>query len=117
MSDLASNRRKFLKILGLSTTATLVNSSVFANFINESEIKKLNPSQQEFMMRYGKWMDDYIKVVRKLKATPENMNVRQEMMEITNEVKELQPELQEFMKDGTFELIFKASIQRVSDEI
>ena len=117
MSDLSSDRRKFLKILGLSTTATLVSSSVFANFINESEIKKLNPAQQEFMMRYGKWMDDFTEIIRIQKSAPESIENHQKMMEITNEVKELQSELQEFMKDETFELIFKASIQRVSNEI
>lgn len=117
MSDTQSSRRKFLKYLGLSASATLASNSVFASFIDKSEIKKLNPAQQEFMQRYGKWMDDFIEIIKKLKEEPDNIEHKQKMMAISNQVKELQPALNEFMKDHTFALIYKASIQRVSNEI
>ncbi|MDP2088670.1 MAG: hypothetical protein Q8J84_04645 [Flavobacteriaceae bacterium] len=117
MSEQQNNRRNFLKNLGLSVTATLASTSVFASFIDKSEIRQLNPGQQEFMMRYGKWMDKFTEIIRIQKTEPESMENHRKMIEITNQVKELQPELNEFMKDKTFALIYQASIKRVSDEI
>ncbi|MDO9261429.1 MAG: hypothetical protein Q7U08_05770 [Flavobacteriaceae bacterium] len=117
MSEQENNRRNFIKNIGLSVTATMASSSIFASFINQSEIKQLKPEQQEFMMRYGKWMDDFIENIRIQKTEPESMENHQKMMEITNQVIELQPELTEFMKDNTFALIYFASIKRVTDEI
>jgi hypothetical protein len=117
MSDLKSDRRKFLKYLGLSTTATLAANSAFASFTDTSEILKLNPVQQEFMIRYGKWMDEFVEIIKIQKSTPESIENHQKMMEITNKVKELQPELIELMKDKTFALIYQASIKRITVEI
>ncbi|MDP3354214.1 MAG: hypothetical protein Q8S44_10800 [Flavobacteriaceae bacterium] len=117
MSDLKSDRRKFLKYLGLSTTATLASNSAFASFTDTSEILKLNSEQQEFMMRYGKWMDEFVEIIKIQKSETESIENHQKMMEITNKVKELQPELFEFMKDKTFAIIFQASIKRVTVEI
>jgi len=117
MADLKSNRRNFLKYLGLTTTATLASNSAFASFVDTSEIIKLNSKQQEFMIRYGKWMDDFTEIIKSLKADHENMELKQKMMTITNQVKELQPELNKFMEDKTFALIYQASIKRVTVEI
>lgn len=117
MSDSKTNRRKFLKYLGLSASASLASNAVFASFIDQSEIKQLNTEQQKFMVRYGKWMDDFTEIIKILKANPDNMEHKQKMMTITNNVKELQPELKEFMKDKTFALIYQASIKRVTLEI
>jgi len=117
MSNLKSDRRNFLKYLGLTTTATVASNSVFASFIDTSEILQLSPVQQEFMLRYGKWMDEFVEMIKIQKSEPESIENHQKMMEITDKVKELQPELLELMKDKTFALIFQASIKRVTTEI
>lgn len=117
MSKKESNRRNFLKYLGLSVGTTLLSTNVFASFINESELKKLNFEQQEFMIRYGKWMDEFVEGIKLQKEDPENLDYKKSMLEISNNVKELQPELNEFMKDETFALIYKESIKRVTKEI
>lgn len=117
MSDLISSRRKFLKYLGLSTTATLTSNSAFATFIDKSEILLLNPEQQEFMLRYGKWMDEFVEMIKIQKSESESIENHQKMIKITNKVKELQPELAKFMKDKTFALIYQASIKRATVEI
>jgi hypothetical protein len=62
-------------------------------------------------------MDQFIEIIRIQKTAPESMENHQKMMSITNQVKDLQPELDEFMKDKTFALIYQASIKRVTDEI
>lgn len=116
MSD-NSNRRKFLKTFGLTAAATIAGSSVMAAFIDQREIKQLNEEQQEFMMRYGQWMDEYLKVVRIQKTDPENKDNQKRMLELTDHAESFQPELKVFMQDGTFAFIFKTAIKRVSDEI
>lgn len=117
MTDNSSNRRNFLKYLGLSVGATLASNSAIASFIDQTEIKQLNPEQQEFMNRYGKWMDDFVEVIRLKKNEGESMENHQKMIEISNKVKDLQPELNEYMKDETFALIYQQSIKRVTKEI
>lgn len=117
MPDKQSSRRNFLKIIGLSAGASLAGKSALAAFVNKEEIRKLNPAQQEFMLRYGKWMDEFVDVVRIRKAEPENVENQKKMVALTERAEKFKPELDEFMKDQTFALVYKASIQRVTNEI
>ena len=117
MSEKETSRRKFLQFLGLSAGTTLLGSKAFGGFVDKEEIKKLNPVQQEFMIRYGNWMDEFIEVVRIQKADPDNLENQKKMIALTEKVEKLQPELDEFMKDKTFSLIYQASIQRLTKEI
>ena len=83
MLEKQSTRRNFLQLFGLSAGATLISSNTLAGIIDETEIKKLNPKQQEFMIRYGKWMDDFIEVIRIKKADPENKDNKNKMLALT----------------------------------
>ena len=117
MSEQQSSRRNFLKFLGLSASATLVSTSALASFIDKTEIRKLNPEQQEFIMRYGKWMDEFIEVIRLQKSDPNNIENHKKMITLTEKAEKFQPELTEFMQDETFALVYKISIERVSKDI
>ena len=117
MSEQSSNRRNFLKLLGLSAGATLVSASGVAAFTNSTEIKVLSPEQQEFMIRYGKWMDEFTELIRLKKEDPENLENNKKTMALAEKAESFQPELKKFMSDKTFELIYKESIKRVSIEI
>lgn len=117
MPDNSSSRRNFLKILGLSAGASLAGKSALAAFVNKEEIRRLNPVQQEFMVRYGKWMDEFVEVVRIQKAEPENQENQKKMVALTERAEKFKPELDEFMKDETFALVYIASVQRVTNEI
>jgi len=117
MSDQQSTRRRFLKFLGLSAGATLASSGAVAAFSNSTEILKLNSEQQEFMIRYGKWMDDFTKVIRIQKTDPENAENNKNIKELSKKAEAFQPELKVFMQDKIFEVIFKESIKRVTVEI
>ena len=117
MSKGQSTRRKFLQILGLSAGSTLLTTTTLGGFVDRETIHQLNPKQQEFMMRYGKWMDEFIDVIRVQKAEPENMENKHKMIALTEKAETLNPELAEFMKDKTFSLIYHASILRMSSEI
>jgi hypothetical protein len=117
MSEYQTTRKKFLQFLGLVAGSTIVNPGSVAGFVDNETIKKLNPVQQEFMIRYGKWMDEFIEVVRIQKKEPANTDNRHRMMALTEIAEKFKPELNEFMKDETFSLIYKASIDRMSKEI
>tara|TARA_R110000787_G_scaffold84610_1_gene181232 strand:+ start:17077 stop:17430 length:354 start_codon:yes stop_codon:yes gene_type:complete len=117
MSEPQSSRRKFVKLLGLSAAASMVAPNALANFNENSEILKLNPEQQEFMIRYGKWMDKFIEVIRIKKKSPDNHKNNEKMIALTEKVQKMKPELTEFLKDETFSMIYMASIKRVRDEI
>lgn len=116
MSEHQSTRRRFLKLLGLSVGA-VASTNAFASFIDKEEIKKLNPEQQEFMVRYGNWMDELTIVARVQKTNPDDFDNQKKMMVLGTKAQELQPELSMYMKDETFALIFKESIKRLSNEI
>ena len=72
MSEKETTRRKFLQFLGLTAGATMLSSDALASPVDEAEILKLNPEQQEFMISYGKWMDEFIDVIRIQKTDPAN---------------------------------------------
>ncbi len=117
MSENQTSRKKFLQFLGLVAGSTIINPVSVAGFVDHENIKKLNPIQQEFMFRYGKWMEEFMEVVRIQKKDPANTEIRQRMIALTGVAEKFKPELNEFMKDETFSLIYKASIDRISKEI
>lgn len=117
MSETQSSRKKFLQLLGLTAGAALVGKSALAAIANHEEILKLNPEQQTFMIGYGKWMDEFIEVIRIQKTEPDNMANHKRMIALTEQAEAMQPQLTEFMKDKTFALIYKTSIERMRKEI
>ena len=117
MSEQQSSRRKFLKILGLTGAASMVGPNALASFNEPSEILKLNAEQQEFMIRYGKWMDEFLEVIRIKKKSPDNHINNEKMVALTEKVQKMKPELTAFLNDETFSIIYMASIKRVRDEI
>ena len=113
----ANNRRNFLRVFGLSAGAALVSTNAFSIFMKKEEILKLKPDQQEFMLRYGKWMDDFIEAIRVKKHDPLHKENREKMSELADRAEAFKPELSEHMKDKNFALIYLASIERLSIEI
>ena len=117
MSKQESSRRKFMKTAGLVVGGTLIAKGSMANTLNADEVRKLNPEQNEFMERYGLWMDEFTEVVRLQKKEPYNEEYRLRMEALTQRSHDFKPELSEHMKDKTFNLIYLESIKRVRDEI
>lgn len=117
MSEKQSSRRKFVKSMGLTAGASLVAPLTYAAALDNPEVKKLSPEQQEFMLRYGKWMDEFAELAVVLKSDPDNFEKRQQMLELTNKAQEFRPELTEHLKDQTFSLIYKESIKKVTNQI
>jgi len=111
------SRRKFLQILGLSAGASIASTSVLGNIIDREEIHRLKPEQQEFMLKYGQWMDEFIEVIRFQKQHPENIDNHKKMMALTETAEKWQPQLTENMKEESFFLIYNASIEKMKREI
>jgi hypothetical protein len=112
-----NSRRNFLRLAALTAGSVLVSISAFSAFIDQAEVLKLNPKQQEFMMRYGKWMDDFIDVIRKKKDEPGNQEHHKVTMALSDMAVTFKPELTEYLKDRNFELVYRAAIDRMSKEI
>ncbi len=117
MTEKPSSRRKFLQFLGLAAGATLLPTDTMAGFVDHKEILKLTPEQQEFLLRYEKWMDAFIEVIHIQKKDPENAANHATMFALSEKAEEMKPELSEFMKDEKFFKIYQVSIQRMSMEI
>lgn len=117
MTDQDSTRRKFLKILGITAGAGLVSTGALAKIIDHQAIHTLNPEQQEFMLRYGQWMDEFIEVIAIQKTFPDDVLNNKKMMELSDKAQEWQPKLTEYMKEESFALIYHASIDRMRKEI
>lgn len=62
-------------------------------------------------------MDEFIEVIRVQKTDPEDSENNKKMIAITEQADEFRPNLNEFMKDGVFALIYKMSLERMSKEI
>ena len=117
MSNNETNRRKFMKNIGLATGGAIIGSNAMASTFTDDDIKKLNPEQQEFMGRYGKWMDDFTEVIRLQKKDEYNVEYKSMMDALTIEAGEFKPELAKHMKDQSFSLIYLEAIKRVKNEI
>ena len=117
MSENQPSRKKFLQYLGLTAGATLLSKTATAGFVDHTEILLLTPSQQDFMLHYEKWMDAFIEVIKVQKTDPDNAENNTKMIALTEWAEEMKPELDEFMKDKTFSLIYLVCIDRMSKEI
>ena len=117
MLDSKSTRRNFFKFLGLTAGTTLISQGSFAAHLDQTEILKLTGEQKEFIMLHEKWMDEFIEVIRVQKMAPEDQENNKKMIAITEMADEFKPILNEFLKDGTFALIYKMSLERMSKEI
>ena len=117
MSEDQTSRRKFLELVGLTAGATLLSTGAIAGFVNHEDIRRLKPDQQEFMLSYGSWMNEFMDVINIQKSDPDNYENQQKMIALTEQAEVFQPKLKEFMKDETFALIYHASIQKMRNEI
>ena len=116
MEEEKPKRRDFIKMFGLTVGASVAGLNAMASFPPE-EIRELNASQREFMTRYGVWMDEYVELIKLQKLNPENTDIKKEIVAHAEAAEKFQAELREHMKDGTFSVIFKEAIKKVSSEI
>ncbi len=117
MNESPYTRKNFLRIFGLTAGATLVSSTVLANLIDKDDVRKLTGQQQEFMMRYEKWMNAFIETIRIKKTDPDNAENKSKIIALANQAEKFKPEINEFLQDKTFSVVYKKAIERMSNEI
>lgn len=116
MSDSKLSRIKFLKYLGLSAGA-LVTNNAMSSIIEKEDILKLNPEQQEFMVRYEKWMDEFTITTRLQKIDRNDVENNKNISILSDKAEEMKAELKEHLKDKNFSVIYMHSIKRLTNEI
>lgn len=94
-----------------------MSQASFGAHLDETEIRKLTDEQKEFMFLHEKWMDEFIAVIKVQKTNPDDQENNKKMIAITEMADEFRPQLNEFMKDGTFALIYKMAMERMTKEI
>ncbi len=112
-----SSRKDFIKMLSKSLGATIANHPILDALAGNEDVLRLNPEQQEFMLAYGKWMDENIEVIQLLKTEPGNMEHHKRMMRLSDSAEEKREQLTQYMTDRNFALIYHASIQKMKDSI
>lgn len=117
MAKKKSSRKNFLKFLGISAGVTFTGATAFAELADRSEIQKLSPEQEKFMLAYDEWLREFTEVIRANKKEPGNPENQKRMMALTEKSAAWQPQMTEFMKDKKFALIWKAYTEHVTKEI
>ncbi|MBX7204039.1 MAG: hypothetical protein K1X81_01315 [Bacteroidia bacterium] len=113
----STTRRKFLELLGLTAGATIAGATVFGKSTPDEEILTLNAEEQEFMLMYERWMDEFLKVIKIQKDEPHNMDNHKRMMALTEIADEWKTQINTYMQDKKFATIYHASVERMKKEI
>ena len=115
MDQYESNRRKFLRNLGLSLGAVMtVSSAIKAGVTNNKETINISPEQKEFMIKYEKWMDEFIDVIHIQKESPNHLDNNKNLIRLTEIAKKWQPKLTEYMKDENFARYYMVATERMT---
>lgn len=121
MDGYESNRRDFLKKLGLLAGATALStkgvSGVAEIITDKKEHYKLNPEQSKFMEMYVKWLDEFQSMIKFQKTDPEHLENNKKLMALSEEAAKWQKELIEHMKDENFARHFMILTERVTATI
>jgi hypothetical protein len=121
MDGYESNRRDFLKKLGLVVGATALDStgiSQAAEIIqNNKEEFPLTPEQKKFMKGYEKWLKDFHKMAKFQKKDPEHLENNKLLMALSEDAKKWQKELIEHMKDENFARYYMIVTEKVTATI
>ena len=117
MNEYETARRNFLKQLGLTVGAALVTTKMSATILNDRAEFKLTPEQSAFMERYEKWMDEFIPAIQAQHENEFDMNVKKRIVELSEQSKQWQSQLAEYMKDENFARYYMTVTERMTKEI
>ncbi len=88
-----------------------------AKVLNSKAEFPLLDDQQQFMDRYEKWMDEFIPVIKKFRANPNNAEAKKLIAELSEEAETWRVQLTEFMKDENFARYYMTATERMTKEI
>jgi hypothetical protein len=121
MDAYESNRRDFLKKLGLIAGATAITATGLAEvteLITDKKDKyKLTPEQSKFMAMYEKWLDEFHGMAKFQKKDPDHLDNNKKLVALSDEAAKWQKELIEHMKDENFARHFMIMTEKVTATI
>jgi len=121
MDAYESNRRDFLKKLGLIAGATAITATGLAEvteLITDNKDKyKLTPEQSKFMAMYEKWLDEFHGMAKFQKKDPDHLDNNKKLVALSDEAAKWQKELIEHMKDENFARHFMIMTEKVTATI
>jgi hypothetical protein len=119
MQGTESNRRDFLKKLGLIAGATTLTAIGLPEVLlaNEEHNNSLTPEQSRFMVLYEKWLDEFHAMAIIQQKDPLHFENNTKMMSLSKEAELWQNELIEHMKDPNFAQHYLKRIERVTASI
>lgn len=116
-----SNRREFLKKLGLIAGAAAISTTGFsevAELITDKKEKySLTPEQNKFMAMYEKWLDEFHSMAKFQKKDPDHLGNNKKLVALSDEAAKWQKELIEHMKDENFARHFMIISEKVTATI
>jgi len=118
MDGYESNRRDFLKKLGLIAGATALSATGVSGVTKLIEAEKnefrLTAEQSKFMVSYEKWLDEFHAMAKFQKQDSEHLGNNKRLMELSEEAAGWQKELIEYMKDENFARYYMVVTERVT---
>ena len=121
MDGYESTRREFLKKLGLIAGATAITASgvsgVAEIITDKKEKYKLTHEQSEFMLKYEIWLDQFHDMAKYQKIDPEHLENNKKLVALSEDAKNWQKQLIEFMKDENFARYYMITTERVTATI
>ena len=122
MDAFETNRREFLKKLGLITGAVVVSDSLLpeeiTKLIHQDKQKyAITPEQANFMVKYEKWLGEFRGMAKVQKDNRDDMENNKKLMALSDEAATWQKELVEYMKDENFARYFMIASEHVTTVI
>jgi hypothetical protein len=109
-------RREFLKKLGLIGGATALTGAS-GLLINQQETIVLTEAQQQFMIKYENWLENFREMAKYQKVDPDHIDNNKKLMALSEEAGKWQKELIEYMKDENFARYYMIVTERVTKVI
>lgn len=118
MDGYESNRRDFLKKLGLISGAAVLTSVGYTGvsevISQQKEQIKLTPEQQKFMANYERWLEEFHGMAKFQKNDPDHLDNNKKLVALSDEASKWQKELIEYMKDENFAKYYMIVTERVT---
>jgi hypothetical protein len=118
MDNYESTRRGFLRKLGLSVGAAVSVTGVKGIEIMEKHLDfPLSEAQQQFIIKYESWMDNFVKIINLRKGDPDNLEYNLQLMRLSEEHEQWQGEVKTYIEDQNFAKHYMIITQRITNQI
>jgi len=118
MDGYESNRRDFLKKLGLIAGATAITVSGVGELTNLIDAKLenyvLKKKKKAFLVKYGKWLDEFHDMAKFQKVDAQDIENNKKLVALSEDAKLWQKEIIEHMKDENFARHFMILSEKVT---